>query len=295
MVVRFGLFGTGFWAAETHGAGLSRNDQVELVGVWGRDAGKADALAARYGARGYGDIDALLAEVDAVAIALPPDVQAGIAARAAEAGRHLMLDKPLAFTVADADRVVDAAEAHGLSSRVFFTARFAPETERWLLQLADDGDWDGGEVTMFGNIFTEGNPYAGSTWRRTRGALWDIGPHALSQLIAVLGPVGRVVAGAGRGDNVHLVMTHVSGASSTANVSLTAPPAAVRSGAYFFGPRGISSKPEPVTTQHRAYDNALAELIGAIGSGETADRSDVRFGRDVVAVLAAAEAQLAVG
>lgn len=291
--MRFGLFGTGYWAAQVHGAGLARSSDVELVGVWGRDAGKAAALADELGTRPYADVSALIADVDAIAVALPPDVQAAIAAEAAEAGKHLLLDKPLSFTVAEADRVVAAVDAKGLASRVFFTSRYVPEVEAWLQQLASDGDWDGAHVKLQFNIYTEGNPYGGSVWRKDRGALWDIGPHALSQLVPVLGPVRRVVASAGRGDTVHLIFTHDSGAASTATVSLTTPEPAMHGDLYFYGPRGLSKKPEVRTDEHQAYDNAIRELLGAIERGETRDRCDVRFGRDVVAVLADAEAQLA--
>jgi predicted dehydrogenase len=261
--------------------------------VWGRDPGKTATVAGQLGTRAYDDVAALIADVDAIAVALPPDVQAGIAAEAAEAGRHLLLDKPLSFTTADADRVVKAVDAAGSSSRVFFTARFTPETEEWLQQLAADGDWDGAHVTMLGNIYREGSPYAGSVWRQERGALWDIGPHALSQLVPVLGPVSRVVAAAGRGDTVSLAMSHASGGSSTATLSLTAPEASRHDAMYFHGPRGISHKPTGGASYHQAYDNALSELLTSIAEGTTADRCDVRFGRDVVAVLESAERQLA--
>ena len=292
MTVRFGLFGTGHWAVQTHAAGLARNAAVELAGVWGRDPAKTAAVAEQLGTRAYDGVSALITDVDAIAVALPPDVQAGIAAEAAEAGRHLLLDKPLAFTTADADRVVAAVDAGQLSSRVFFTARFTPETEQWLQQLAADGDWDGGQVTMLANIYRAGSPYAGSSWRSERGALWDIGPHALSQLIPVLGPVSRVVAAAGRGDTVSLALTHASGASSTATVSLTAPEPSRHEAVFFHGPRGIARRPARSTSNHDAFDNALRELLTSIADGTTADRCDVRFGRDVVAVLESAAQHL---
>ena len=69
----------------------------------------------------------MLADVDAVAIALPPDVQAPLAARAARAGKHLFLDKPLALSVTAADDVVAAVTDAGVRSVVFFTSRFRPE------------------------------------------------------------------------------------------------------------------------------------------------------------------------
>ena len=80
------LFFTGIdWAAETHAAALAAHPDAEFVGVWGRDPAKVDALAGRYGVGAYHDVDALFADVDAVAAALPPDVQADLAVRAATA------------------------------------------------------------------------------------------------------------------------------------------------------------------------------------------------------------------
>src|SRR6185369_10319840 len=128
--MRFGLLGTGYWAREVHAAALASHPGVDFVGVWGRDPAKAAAL----GVRAYGDIDALLGDVDAVAIALPPDVQADLALRAARAGKHLLLDKPLALTVAAADAIVAEVDARGLASVIFFTSRFQPTTNAVLEQ-----------------------------------------------------------------------------------------------------------------------------------------------------------------
>src|SRR3569833_1599304 len=99
MALRFGLLGTGHWAAEAHGAALARHPGVEFAGVWGRNPAKSADLAGRYGVRAYDSVNALLSDVDAVAVAVPPDVQADLALRAANAGKHLLLDKPVAFTV----------------------------------------------------------------------------------------------------------------------------------------------------------------------------------------------------
>src|ERR671930_1053210 len=126
MALRFGLLGTGYWARETHAAALASHDDADFVGVWGRDPAKAAGVAERYGVRGFGEVEELLEQVDAVAISLPPDVQADLAVRAAGAGRHLLLEKPLALSLDDARRVVDAAETAKVSSVVFFTARFQP-------------------------------------------------------------------------------------------------------------------------------------------------------------------------
>src|SRR5256885_15963630 len=81
-MLRFGLLGTGYWAAETQAAGLDGHPDARFVGVWGRNPDKARALADRYGVDAYTDVDALIGDVDAVAMALPPDLQAGGGARA---------------------------------------------------------------------------------------------------------------------------------------------------------------------------------------------------------------------
>src|SRR5690242_953193 len=192
--MRFGVLGTGHWATVTQAAALSTHPSATLAGVWGRSPDKTADLASRYGVPGYDDVDALFADVDAVAVALPPDVQAGLAVRAARAGCHLLLDKPLALTVEAADEVVEAVDAAGVAALVFFTNRFRPEIDKFLANANRVGGWYAGRGVMHASIFQPGNPYGASAWRRERGGLWDIGPHALSVLLPVLGDITEVTA-----------------------------------------------------------------------------------------------------
>ena len=108
--LRFGLVGTGYWARIAHAPALASAEGIELAAVWGRDRQAAAALAKAHGATPYEDIDALLAAVDGVAFAVPPDVQAPIAVTAARAGKHLLLEKPLAISEAEADELVEAVD-----------------------------------------------------------------------------------------------------------------------------------------------------------------------------------------
>ena len=73
--MRFGLVGTGPWAELAHAPGLAAADGVELVGIWGRSLDRAQPLADSYGVAAYDDYAALLADVEAVAFAVPPAVQ----------------------------------------------------------------------------------------------------------------------------------------------------------------------------------------------------------------------------
>jgi predicted dehydrogenase len=293
---RVGLIGTGYWGRVIHGASVVQHPATELVGVWGRDPTKTAAAAQELGTQAYADLDALLNDVDALTFAVPPDVQAPIAVRAAQRGRHLLLEKPVATSAAEAKRVEDAVSAGQVGSVVFFTRRFRPAMQAWLAELEGQGGWHLGRVEVAANL--DGGPFSDSPWRRERGALWDIGPHALSVLEAVLGEVTWVTAGAGRGDLVHLVMRHVGDHSSTASLSMTSPPATIGGATYFEGETGRASAP-PGTSDIAdvvvAHQRALDALIGQIEQPGTGHPCDVHFGTRVVEVLAAAEQSLATG
>jgi predicted dehydrogenase len=278
--VRFGLIGTGYWAAAVHAPGIAAHPQTELVGVWGRDQAKAAALGDRFGAQPFADVDELIASVDAVAFAVPPDIQAELAVRAAETGRRLLLEKPLALTVSAADRLVQAVRAPTV---VLFTRRFDPRTAAWFQAEVDGHSWDGGSVLILGSIFEPGNPFGQSRWRQERGALWDIGPHALALLLPTLGPVEQVAAVRGHRDEVHLLLRHATGAASNVTLSLTAQ--AETTEVLFWGGGGIARMP--------GDDDLAAAYAGAIDALLAGDsRFDVGFARDVVCVLADADERL---
>jgi predicted dehydrogenase len=278
--LRFGLIGTGFWAEIVHAPGIAAHPHAELVGVWGRDQGRAARLAGKYGADSFSDVDELIAAVDAVAFAVPPDLQAELAVRAGEAGRSLLLEKPLALTTDAAERVVQAVRAPTV---VFFTRRFDPGTRTWFATEVDSHMWEGASMLYLASIFEPGNPFGQSEWRRERGALWDLGPHALALLIPTLGRVESVAAMRGRGDEVHLALLHSTGAASSVTLSLTSP--AELTQLLLWGSEGVARLPEGDDLV-AAYASAIDALI----AGET--MFDAAFGRDVVRVLAVADEQL---
>jgi predicted dehydrogenase len=278
--LRFGLIGTGFWAATVHAPGIAGHPLAELVGVWGRDRTKAATLATRYGGRPFSDVEELIDAVEAVAFAVPPDVQAELAVRAARTGRSLLLEKPLALTAEAADRVVEAVHAPTV---VFFTPRFDPGVAAWFRTEIDPRDWDGGSVLLFSSIFEPGNPFGESEWRQERGALWDVGPHALALLLPTLGPVEQVAAVRGRGDEVHLALRHATGAASSVALSLTA--RTQMDEALFWGSGGAARMPGDVDVAA-----AYAAAIDSLRAGETPFGAG--FARDIVRVLAAAVERL---
>ncbi|MFE7765613.1 Gfo/Idh/MocA family protein [Streptomyces sp. NPDC057438] len=293
--MRIGLLGTGPWAEMAYAPALSAHRELDFAGVWGRRPEAAKALAARHGGVPvYEEVDALFADVDAVAVALPPAVQAPLAARAARAGCHLLLDKPLATDVGQGRAVVEAVEAAGVASVVFFTARFQAAIDAWITEQAAAGGWFTARAEWFGSLFDEesDSPFAASPWRREKGGLWDVGPHALSVLLPVLGDVDQVAAAVrGPGDTVHLVLLHTGGASSTLALSLTAPPAASGATVELRGRTGTTVVPESVEGAVEALVRAGDALLAAVRSGRP-HPCDAAFALRVTELLVAAEGKL---
>ncbi|GAA0802309.1 Gfo/Idh/MocA family protein [Spirilliplanes yamanashiensis] len=287
--MRFGLLGTGPWAALTQAPGLAAHPDAEFAGIWGRNPDKAAALGRRHDVPAFSDLDALLDAVDAVAVALPPEVQAELATRAARAGKHLLLDKPIALTSGAADELAGEVTARGLASVVFFTNRFMPEIEAALGEAAAVGGWQEARVEHVSSIFEPGNPFGASPWRREHGGLWDVGPHALSMVLPVLGPVAAVTAMSGPGNSTHVLLRHTAGQVTHLALSVDAAPAAQRSSAVLFGEAGERELPARSDAVVEAFGAAIDQLIAAAGGGAQ-PACDVRFGAEVTKILQAAEA-----
>src|SRR5690242_11059690 len=269
-----------------HAPALAAHSDVDFVGVWGRNETKAADLGDRYGAAAYPSVDALIADVDAIAVALPPDVQAPIALQAAHAGRHLLLDKPVALAPDLAAEIAAAVSERDLASIVFFTRQFQPVVREFLDRAIATGGWVEARVDYVDKIFSPGNPFGASPWRQEKGGLWDIGPHAVAMAVRVLGPVAEVTAMVGAPDMSHVLARHENGAISTLTLSLDAPPAAARQDAVFAGTAGMAAMPSESADAVSAFGYALDELI-ATAAGKLRSPIDVRLGAHVTAILAA--------
>jgi len=88
-------------------------------------------------------------------------VQAPVATQAARAGKHLLLEKPVALSEAAADGLVEAVEQAGVASVVFFTRRFQPDVRAWLAEVEARGGWAGGVSAWLGSLAA--NARAGQT------------------------------------------------------------------------------------------------------------------------------------
>lgn len=127
--VGFGVIGAGIVGGGWHADVYARHPRARLVGVCDLDAERADRVARKYGAPlATTDYRSLLARPDivAVSIATPDFAHREIAVAAAEAGKHLLVEKPLATTSADAEAIVAAARRAGVLLMVDFHNRVNP-------------------------------------------------------------------------------------------------------------------------------------------------------------------------
>jgi predicted dehydrogenase len=155
---------------------------------------------------------------------------------------------------------------------------------------------EGASAQWLSNIHQPGSPFTESPWRRAKGGLWDVGPHALSVVTTTLGVVTAVRATAGPRDLVTMVLTHETGAVSTVTTSLTVPPRAAHCGLTVWGSDGRHEMPTGTADGSvEILRVAIRELVDEALTGRRDVLSDIRMGRDVVAVLAEAQHQVDAG
>lgn len=221
MTLRVGLVGAGPWATVFHAPMLAAGPATMLAGVWSRRADAAEELAVRHGARAVATYDELLGGCDAVAFAVPPDVQANLAPRAAAAGRHLLLEKPLAFALEDAERLAEAVEAAGVRTLLVLPNRFSAGWRRFVEEVGNKQAY-GAQASLVAGGSVPGELFA-TPWRVARGALLDLGPHVLDLMETALGPVVKVTAHGDPRRLLTLLTRHESGALGQAALSITTP------------------------------------------------------------------------
>ncbi|WP_033441939.1 Gfo/Idh/MocA family protein [Saccharothrix sp. NRRL B-16314] len=276
--LRVGLIGAGPWANMVHAPGIADHPGTHLTTVWARREEAATELAKIHCATVAKTPEELLDQVDAVAFAVPPAVQAEIAVQAAERGKHLILEKPIAGTLADAERLVDAVERNSVASLVVLTKRFAPETREQLDQLAEAGGWVGGSARWLTGALL-GGPFSHSPWRHERGPLDDIGPHAFDLLDATLGTITDVIS-ANRSEHGlwQIVFQHEGGATSVATMTMTLPLNPGIAEVIVYGEHGHRVLADRGTTAQQCFTNLLDDFVAMVDSGTTEHPLDVRRG-----------------
>jgi predicted dehydrogenase len=111
--IRVGVAGAGVFGGN-HAKKLDANEEAILVGIFDLDIARARAIAEPLGATGFDNLSALLAQIDALVVATPAVAHGGVARAALDAGRHCLVEKPLAATYKDALVLCERAASAGL-------------------------------------------------------------------------------------------------------------------------------------------------------------------------------------
>jgi len=199
MTVSWGILGAGRIAESQMAPAITAAPGHELIAVTRRDLAAAQQFADKHGAqRAYDSDEALLADpqVNAVYVATPPHLHARQARLAAQAGKHILCEKPLALDTGEAQRMIDAARANNVALTVCYYQRFNARHQRIKALLAAGAI---GQVTAARISFSERFPPQPGVWHHDPaisggGPLMDLGVHCIDLIRYLCGPVQSVAA-----------------------------------------------------------------------------------------------------
>jgi predicted dehydrogenase len=229
--VRVAVLGMGWWSDVLADA-IKRSDTIEIVSCFTRSEDKRQAFAAKYGCRTAASYDEVLRDpsIEAVVNTTPNGVHLETTRMAADAGKHVFLDKPIANTVAEGRAIAEICDRAGVVLALGYQRRRESHF-RWIRQEIDAGRF-GRLVQAEGNISRDRlGKIDLSSWRYQAagmpgGVMLQIGIHYVDVLEMLMGPVRRVCGLSARlvlpGDNpdvANLILEHESGAISNLTAS----------------------------------------------------------------------------
>ncbi len=229
--LRVACLGMGWWSDVLADA-IKRSDRLKIVACFTRSDDKRQAFADKYGCRAAPSYEAILAdpEIEAIINTTPNDVHLETTRQAAEHGKHVFLDKPIANSVSDGRRITEICRQAGIVLALGYQRR--RETHfRWIKRQIEAGVF-GKLVNAEANISRDRLGKIDLTsWRYQAsgmpgGVMLQIGIHYADVLDYLMGPItavsGRFVRLVLPGDNpdvASLVFEHENGALSTLNAS----------------------------------------------------------------------------
>lgn len=230
--IRVGLVGYGLAGRSFHAPFIDAVDGLHLAVVATSDPGRAARAAAEHpGAEVVGGVEELLdhSDIDLVVVATPNRSHVPIACQAFAAGRHVVVDKPIAMDIAEAERLIGAATAAGRLLSVFQNRRWDGDFMTLRQLVAEDAL---GSIDSLEARFERSSP-VGPEWRESAleagGPLRDLGSHLVDQSLILFGPARRVWAQVDRrrpgtqvDDSVFVAIDHASGVRSRLWTSLIA-------------------------------------------------------------------------
>jgi predicted dehydrogenase len=196
--LRAGIVGTGWWTQTEHLPGLQSRSDVEVTALCGRNPEKLAALADKFRVPGrFTNWQELLEHIDLCVIVTPNSLHHPIAMAALAKGLHVICEKPLALTAAQAREMAAAAAGRHLQTLTFFTHRTIAAAAQ-LKRLVDEG-FLGTPLHVSASYFSASHfaPGKPASWRMRRaeagtGVLGDIGSHLIDLVRFWLGDFAKV-------------------------------------------------------------------------------------------------------
>lgn len=174
---KFGVIGVGTWG-ENHVRAYAQNPRSELVAVSDINEERAKKIGSQYGVSYYTDYMKMLADrtIEAVSVATPDFLHREACVAAAEAGKHVLVEKPLATTVEDAEAIVNAARKSGVKLMVDFHNRWNPPFVQAKKALEDKELGD--PIYIFARINnTKLSPTSFLKWASRSKVIWFLTAH----------------------------------------------------------------------------------------------------------------------
>jgi predicted dehydrogenase len=270
------VVGYGYW-----GPNLARNiaerPELRLMGLCERDPGRAMEFARRYPACAVEhDLDALLLDprVQAVSIATPPSTHYDLARRALEAGKHVMVEKPLATSAVHAEELIAMAAEAGLVLMPGHTFVYSPPVNK-VRELIQSGE--------LGDVYFITSSRMNLGLYQPDGVISDLAPHDLSILLYWLGrPVTQIAASGqsifqdGVPETAFLTVTFSGGTTANVQISWLAP-RKMRQMVVVGSKRMVqyedNSADESVRIYDRGLDVSMAEAPATFGEYQLTYRS----------------------
>ncbi|MGE3306355.1 MAG: Gfo/Idh/MocA family protein [Rhizobiaceae bacterium] len=194
MKPRIAVLGCGYWGSN-HIRTLKSLGALHAVSD--ANAARAEGFAAEHECLTIApDLLVTHPDIDAIVLALPPQFHSDFAIRAVQGGKDVLVEKPVALTVPDAEKAVAAARAAGRVYMVGHVLRFHPAFEQ-LKALIDAGEL--GEVR-----YIHSHRLGLGKFHTENDALWDLAPHDLSMILAITGTEPTEVRGEGAAVLDHL-------------------------------------------------------------------------------------------
>lgn len=194
---RLGIVGLG-WFGDVLARAAVGSGSAEVVSCFARSPDTREAFAQTHGCRAASSFEELLGEVDGVVLATPHSTHADQIERAAAEGTHVFVEKPLALTVEDAHRAIEAAERAGVTLQVGFNRRRHPAIRR-IKRMIDGGDL--GTLLQMEGFHAAAGGFKPDlpAWRSDpaecpAGGMTPLGIHTIDTFHYWAGPAERVAA-----------------------------------------------------------------------------------------------------